>query len=381
LTIWHIISPEYPPASGGVADYTRLVALGLAADGDRVHVWTPAVPGAELSEPGGEVHRLPGRFGLQALAALSRELDAAGPGHILVQYVPQGFGMNGMNLLFCLWLLKQRRRDVTIMFHEVAVALTRDQPLRHNVIGLVNRAMGVVLTRAAGRCFVGAAAWEGMLRPLAPAGCAITWLPVPSNLPVVDNPEGVRAIRRSLMVEGGTVLGHFGTARERWIVERLESCVLPLLRERPGARLLLLGRDSREQRDRLLAGAPEIHSRVRAAGPLAPGDLSLHLCACDMMIQPYGDGVTTRRGSMMAALSHRRPVVTTAGYLTEPLWAQSGAVAMADVGDAAAMRAAIARLMDDAEERARLSAAASALYVERFDVAHTIAALREVNTA
>jgi hypothetical protein len=34
-------------------------------------------------------------------------------------------------------------------------------------------------------------------------------------------------------------------------------------------------------------------------------------------------------------------------------------------------------LIDDAGERARLGAAAGALYAQRFDIAHTIAALRE----
>ena len=209
LATWHIISGEYPPQEGGVADYTRLVALGLAARGDRVHVWAPAVMIAEPAEAGVEVHRLPGGFGPRTLAALGRGLDAAGPGQILVQYVPQGFGMKGMNLPLCWWLFARRRAGITIMFHEVAVALAWRQPMRHNVIGVVHRAMAFVLMRAARRCFVGAAAWEPLLRPLAPAGAAISWLPVPSNVPVVDDPAGVRAIRKTLMVEGGMVAWPF----------------------------------------------------------------------------------------------------------------------------------------------------------------------------
>jgi len=377
LATWHIISPEYPPHEGGVADYTRLVALGLAARGDRVHVWAPAVRSAEAADSGVEIHRLPGGFGPRTLAALGRELDTAGSGQILVQYVPQGFGMKGMNLPLCLWLFARRRAGITIMFHEVAVALAWRQPMRHNVIGVVNRAMAFVLVRAARRCFVGAAAWESQLRPLAPAGAAIRWLPVPSNVPVVDDPAGVRAVRRTLVVESGTVVGHFGTARESWIAERLAAVVPPMLRERPDAVFLLVGRDSPGLRSRLLSGAPELHARVRATGPLAPASASRHLGACDVMLQPYADGVSTRRTSLMAALAHRRPVVTTSGRLTEPLWEQSGAVALADTDDIAAMGAALTHLTDDAGERARLGAAAGALYAQRFDVTHTIAALRE----
>jgi colanic acid biosynthesis glycosyl transferase WcaI len=79
----------------------------------------------------------------------------------------------------------------------------------------------------------------------------------------------------------------------------------------------------------------------------------------------------------MAGLAHCRPVITTSGVFTEPLWRQSGAVSLVDAGDAAAMGAALAHLMDDAGERARLGAAAGALYAQRFDIAHTITALRE----
>ncbi|HVA84575.1 MAG TPA: glycosyltransferase [Candidatus Binataceae bacterium] len=371
------MSGEYPPQQGGVADYTRLVARGLVARGDRVHVWAPAVTAPELAETGVEVHRLPAGFGPRTLAALGRGLDAAGPGQILVQYVPQGFGMKGMNLPLCLWLFARRRAGITIMFHEVALALGWQQSVRHNVLGAVHFAMALVLMRAARRCFVGAAAWEKRLRPLAPAGAAISWLPVPSNVPVVDDPAGVRAVRKTLMVEGGLILGHFGTARESWIAERLAAVVPPLLHERADAAFLLVGRDSPGFRSRLLAAAPELRARVRATGPLAPADASRHLGACDLMLQPYDDGVSTRRTSLMAALAHRRPVVTTAGRFTEPLWRESGAVALVDVGDIVAMRAALTHLMDDAGERARLGAAAGALYAQRFDITHTIAALRE----
>src|SRR5688572_9440944 len=38
---WHIISCEYPPQVGGVADFTRVIARGLAARGESVDVWAP----------------------------------------------------------------------------------------------------------------------------------------------------------------------------------------------------------------------------------------------------------------------------------------------------------------------------------------------------
>ncbi len=56
--------------------------------------------------------------------------------------------------------------------------------------------------------------------------------------------------------------------------------------------------------------------RVVSAGLLADRDASLHLQACDVMIQPYVDGASARRTTLMAALAHGRAIVTTIGSLS-----------------------------------------------------------------
>jgi len=63
-------------------------------------------------------------------------------------------------------------------------------------------------------------------------------------------------------------------------------------------------------------------------------------------------------------------IVDTAGTLC------NAAVALVEADDIYAMRAALARLMSDQAERARLGGTAGALYARRFDIAHTIVALR-----
>jgi glycosyltransferase involved in cell wall biosynthesis len=78
----------------------------------------------------------------------------------------------------------------------------------------------------------------------------------------------------------------------------------------------------------------------------------------------------------MAGLAHGLAIVTTKGRLTEPLWEESGAVALAPAGDEDALLREVRRLLASPKERARLSGAARTLYRERFDLSHTIAALR-----
>ena len=78
----------------------------------------------------------------------------------------------------------------------------------------------------------------------------------------------------------------------------------------------------------------------------------------------------------MAALSHGLPIVTTAGPLTEDIWAKSGAAALVPPGDVALFRDAVNDLLANEQKRNQMGLHARRLYLDRFDVRHTIQALR-----
>jgi glycosyltransferase involved in cell wall biosynthesis len=359
---------------GGVSDYTRLVASELARAGDEVEVWVPACGESAPSEFGVRLHRLPGHYGPRATMILEQAVAKSKDHRILVQYVPHAFGFKAMNLLFCCWLFARRRRNITVMFHEVAFPWRAAQPIRHNLLGQVTWVMAMLVARSASRIFVSSASWEELLRRMLPAGRPVTALPVPSNVPVIDDANAVRRTRLRYQPTEGLVVGHFGTygPAVRSYLERLA----PKLLEDPRVTFILLGRGGTAARRVLLSGCHDAAGRVHATGGLTGKDLSLHLSSCDLLIQPYPDGISTRRGSAMAALAHGRPIITTSGHLTEPLWAESGAVTMVPSNEAAAIAPLAAGLLDNAFERQRLGSAAATLYRERFDVRHTISALR-----
>ena len=58
-------------------------------------------------------------------------------------------GFKAMNLPFCCWLFARRRRDITVMFHEVAFPTRTAQPLRHNLLGEVTTLMATLVARSA----------------------------------------------------------------------------------------------------------------------------------------------------------------------------------------------------------------------------------------
>jgi glycosyltransferase involved in cell wall biosynthesis len=140
--------------------------------------------------------------------------------------------------------------------------------------------------------------------------------------------------------------------------------------------LLLLGSGSEQFRDALVARYPMWQARVHATGYLSATDLSAHIAACDLFAQPYPDGITSRRTSAMACLSRGRPIVTTTGHLTEPLWAETGAVALVDVADSAAFVSAVVDLLAHDTARAEIGQRGGRVYRERFSVMHVVNTLR-----
>lgn len=375
----HIITGEYPPDPGGVADYTAEVARALVAAGHEARVWCRGNGGGPITEPGGvRVHRVAGRFGPAGLARLDRELDRfPGPRTILIQYAPPAFGWKAMNLPFAAWALARRVRrgdDIRVMFHEVAFPWVR-RPLRHNLLAAVHRAMGAVLVRACTRAYVSIPGWEPLLRRLGAGRVPMAWTPVPSNVPGDASPKGVEGRRAE--VTGGcpvaSVVGHFGTYGP--LVTR---CLAPVLRDlldrRADVRVLLLGAGGDRWRRELTGGRADWSDRVLAPGPLPAAAVAEYLRACDLVIQPYPDGVSSRRTTVMAALANGVPVVTTVGALSEPVWA-GGPVAAAAAGDAGRLAERAAELLDSPETRAELGRAGRRLYEERFALRHTIAAL------
>jgi len=168
------------------------------------------------------------------------------------------------------------------------------------------------------------------------------------------------------------VIGHFGTYGDH-IGRELREILPALVRRLPDARVLLVGSGGEAFAHTL---PPEVRDRVDATGRLSAAEAAASLRACDLIVQPYPDGVTTRRTSVMAALTTSVPVVTTNGPLTEPLWARASAVALAPAGDANAFVEMAVRLAGDAGARAALGARGRALYDRDFALDVTIARMR-----
>ncbi len=368
---WAIITGEYPSQPGGVADYTHQVAHALASAGDMVTVYAPAWDTATGDEAPGVVRvRLPDHFGLRGLVALDRALACTRPDRILIQYVPHAYGYKAMNLAFTLWVATRAQllAPLWVMFHEVAFPFSR-RPVKHALLGAVTRAMARLVAGAAERVFISTAAWAPLLNRLCPQAKPAEWLPIPSNVPDFAEVESIRSA-------SGIVIGHFGTYGPA-TVGLLEPALVQLLNESQERSTVLLGRGGLAFRDAMASRQPALGGRLVALGESTPEELAARLRGCDILLQPFIDGISSRRTSAMAGLANGVPVVTNLGELSDALWRSLGWSSLAPIPDPDALAsAASAVLSHSPAERVALGEAGAALYRERFSLANTIATLR-----
>ena len=370
MTNWHIITCEYPPQVGGVSDYTKLLAREMRRAGDEVQVWAPAFASAE--EP--NVHRDLGAFLSRDLRHADEILDRTPkPRTLLLQWVPHGYGKRGVNLGFARWITARVRGGdrLYVMVHEPF--LPYRGPWKHRLVSLLQRRMLRELQYSATRVFMSIPAWEAHLQPYARPPMKFEWLPIPATIDSSTDPQRVAQIRAS---HGNDLMvGHLGTysAELRPLVG---PAMLKVLRDVPNAHSLLLGNRSDAFAAELRAQWPEFADRIHGEGLLSGSDLANHIAAFDLALQPFPDGLTTRRTSLMNVISRGVPVVSNLGHLTEQLWSDSQAVALASTSEPTQVAVLAAQLLHDENARRQLGAAGRGLYISRFDWPNIIATLR-----
>jgi glycosyltransferase involved in cell wall biosynthesis len=374
-----LITGEYPPQPGGVSDYSALVAAGMTESGTEVHVWAPSDEGVIPNVNGVIVHRIAGRWSEADLARLDVALSSfAPPRRLLVQHTPNAWGHRGLNIRFCAWLVKRRNvgDDIRLMVHEPFYPWRlRDKPQRW-LLAAGQRWMIRTLLSASSQVYVAIPGWERYLRTYdVRAGRPMSWLPVPSNIPVVADVNGIAEVHRHLAPEKQLILGSFGTFGEE-IKKMLFEILPPLLVDKPARMGLLIGRGGESLAAELCAIHPGLSDRLIAPGHLPAPAASLHLQACDLLVQPYPDGVSSRRSSVMAGLAHGVPTVTTRGFLSEQIWTQTNCVALAETGDLEQFLHAAEKLLADAASRTRLGESGRQIYADYFALEHTVEKLR-----
>ena len=359
---WHLITCEYPPQIGGVADFTRQIAAALVQAGQSVHVWCPGVDAERTGGDGVVVHRQLGSFSIADCTRTGRGLDQHGRRRLFVQWVPHGYGWKSLNVPFAAWLAWRawgRGDELQVMVHEPYMRVS--WPPSHLIASLIERAMLWMIGSSASHVWLSTPSWDRYVRPFVRAGTAVTWLAIPA-------PEGIPVPTRhaSAAKVGPAVIGHFST-HSPVVTSILGPALAEVLRSSE-ATGLLMGRDSERYLTAFTRAYPDLSGRVAATGVLDITSVSARMRDCDLMLQPFPDGITTRNTSMLLAMASGVCVASNSGPLTEPLWSNTPAVALAPLPDPSVLAALTLDLLADPVRRSALAHAAHELYAETFDV-------------
>jgi glycosyltransferase involved in cell wall biosynthesis len=379
---WTMLTCEYPPACGGVGDYSAQLAAALARAGDEVTVFCPPLAAPPVKQSGVEVVVLEDVYGRSSRQEIDLRLRGR-QSTVLVQYVPTAFGMGGANVPFCRWLLGRSRRyraDVRVMFHEPYFEFGW-APAHQTPLSLVQRLMARMLLQVGTHTYLSTDSWRSYLEPYArgDAHDRFVTLPVPSAIPRCTEAPEVQTRRRDFTESAANdlLVGHFGTYGTH-VAPMLQPALLSLLANDERLSAVCIGAGSDAFVSELTSRSPALNGRLEATGRVPAPDAARTLAACDLLLQPYPDGVTTRRTSVMAGLNNGRPVLTTSGHLTEGVWAETGAVKLTPAGDGEAFLSAARTLLADRESRSTLAARGLKAYDERFALEHTLDALRSL---
>jgi len=200
-------------------------------------------------------------------------------------------------------------------------------------------------------------------------------VPVGLGTTVTPVDEDAATARDRLDLCGRFVLALFGRAHPSRALDYAEQAIAELSNTAVGERLTVLNVGDL---------APELtlpaHIDIRTLGHLDPINLSRALRASHLLLLPFTDGVSTRRTTLMAALSHGVPVAGLVGRNTDAVLARSDALVLTKMGDRDAFSHAVAELAIDAVRLRELGAAARRLYLAEFDWPVIARRVREVVT-
>lgn len=337
--------PTLPPARGGVADHTALLARALIGAGADVVVLGRT--GDVLGDVETVLGVTPlGEHGLAASVARTRA------GFVLVQYVPFLYARLGLApaLVMALRALRGIGVKIGLFVHEPYVPFTR---LPWFFTGLPMRWQLRALVRLSDIVCAGVPAFLETVRRSADDDARLLLLPVGSTIPVL--PGSRAAARAALGLDAWEIaVGVFSPGasglRRDWVARAASA-----LRGRP-VRWVFFGRNAEAPPAGFPAGAPS-----RCLGWVEPEKASEIFRALDVAAQPFEDGLTLRRTSAMAALAHGVPLVSARGPLFDP--ALDGAALCAPAEDD--FVASLTRLVETPALREAQGRRGHAFYTER----------------
>lgn len=364
------VTGEYPPMEGGVGAFTRELAQALAQQGQEVHIFTSRAarpPTAArsrraLAEPidqgFAQLYPFARTWRWPALAAVTDWVIRYDIELVNIQYQAAAYHMRSPAINLLPWRLRGVCKTA-VTFHDLRVPYLFPKAgwLRQTAVFFMARqANGAIVTN------------RGDYDTLtARVRVPVRQIPIGSNITTYTPAAAeVTQARQALGLQPDDyLLGYFGFLNES---KGADTLIEALARLDGRFHLLFIGGQTgssdasnhpflaqlRAQIESLGVG-----SRVHWSGFVPDREVSTLLHAADVMVMPYRDGVSLRRGTLMATLAHGRPLITTHPTAPTPELRHGQNVWLIPPADAPALETAIRTLANNSSLLHALGASAA----------------------
>ncbi len=233
------------------------------------------------------------------------------PTLLLVHYVPHMYQRQGIaySLLRALLALRfsETRPTIILYVHENYIDFTS---WRASPIALAQRLLLRSLIATVDGVVISCDSWRDFILQSKPSKPILS-VPVGSNLP--DRSPTRLESRHSLGIsEDEFVVADFGPSEPHRNMSLFAFTVHNLQAQYARTTLLRVGKTGSTP----MSVSPDL--RVIQPGEQSLEEVASTLSAADLFLAPYRDGVSTRRGSLLAAMQHGIPTVGTYAYHDKP---------------------------------------------------------------
>lgn len=344
------VTGEYPPMAGGVGAYTQALAQALVGLGAQASVLTSTAAGAQRVEAGVTIYPRHRRWGWLAMRETTRLAKEIGAEWIHIQYQTAAFQMkSAINIAPATWI--SQGLNVAWTYHDL-----RFPYLLPKIGDNFRQTVNLLPLRAAQAVIITTDPSDR--ERLVHLREDVLTIPIGSNIPARTVTPGERMDYRRAKGYGDKdlVVGYFGFLNRSKGGLALIRTLHALRQSGHPARLLMIG-------DRVGASDPTNHAylqevetlaqslgvadHIQWTGFLPDSEVSLALTACDVMLLPFTDGASLRRGSLMAALAHGCPIVTTTTPYDLTGFVDGRDLLCVPVDDAESAAQAVARIAQD----------------------------------
>jgi glycosyltransferase involved in cell wall biosynthesis len=306
---------------GGVGDYTRALSQALGRQGVDVHVLTNAQAGGDHlrtshADDDPTVYPVIEARGWSLWGHTQRLVHSLRPDVVHIQYQSAAYGLHpAVNYLASRLRMARSRPLLFTTFHDLLhpYLFPKAGPLRwRSVLDLARSSDGNVITNATDWQRITDAGVQAKLFPI----------PIGSNIRCQPPPNCDRECQRARWGArpDSWLLAYFGFLNAGKGGETLIRALGELVRWDYPARLLMVGgkvgtsdptnADYLAKVEGMIRDL-HIEGLVQWTGFTEAGEVSANLMAADCAVLPFREGASLRHGSLMAALAHGLPVVTT----------------------------------------------------------------------